>query len=328
MGKEFNWIDRYFRQPYLDSRHAPGALGIGDDAAIIPASFFQHDSFRWAVSTDTLNEGVHFTSDMPPGVIAYKALAVNISDMAAMGAEPKYFFLALSLPSQLEGDMEAWLADFSEGLKHAAGQFQVVLMGGDTCRSVSGISISITMMGKISKDQALLRSEAQVGDYMYVSGELGWAALGLQVQQGKLKLPAPFEEQAIQALYAPKPQVSLGRALLGIANACIDLSDGLIGDALHIADASGVGIEIELDTLPLPSKDIGQSEQALLQHALCGGEDYVLCFTVPEKNLPQLKLLSEEHPLWCVGRCVEGGGVKWLEGRLEKPKGLSSFQHF
>ncbi len=327
MGKEFNWIERYFRQPFSYQKNIPGILGIGDDAALIPASL-KSDASHWAVSTDTLNEGVHFTTDMPPDTVAYKALAVNISDMAAMGSDPQYFFLALSLPAQKEGEMEAWLADFSGGLKQAAEQFQVVLMGGDTCRSVSGISVSITVMGKVAKDQALLRSGAQVGDHVYVSGELGWAALGLQVQQGQLKLPAPFQEQAIQALYAPKPQVALGRALLGIANSAIDISDGLMGDALHIADASDVGIEIELDKLPLPSKDIGLSEQALLQLALCGGEDYQLCFTVAEKNLPQLKLISEEHSLWCVGRCVEGSGVKWQEGRLENPKGLSSFQHF
>lgn len=335
---EFDWINQYFREPFAWSNSADlgSALGIGDDAAIVSSGNDQ----SWVVATDTLNQGIHFTADMSAEVLAYKALAVNLSDLAAMGASPSYFFCALSLPDWPKARLEVWLADFSKSLLKTANTYDIRLMGGDTCKSVSGLSVTMTVMGCLPVQQVgLRRSSAQVGDRIYVSGELGWAGLGLQVQRGQLLLAEQDAKKALQALYYPKPQVALGQTLLGTAHAAIDLSDGLQGDLTHICEESKVSAVIDLDALPLPALTTSSaallSKKALLGYGLTAGEDYQLCFTIAEDKIGWLEEIPNEFAVTCIGQiedCTEPcirycGSDSVLMSKHEHGK-FSSFQHF
>ena len=267
---EFDLIHTFFDHP---TRRAD--LGIGDDCALLSPS----PGMQWAVSTDMLVQGRHFFADVDPFALGHKALAVNLSDLAAMGAKPVAFTLALALP-HID---KPWLQAFSQGLLALADTHGCELVGGDT--TAGPLNISITVMGEVPKGQALTRSGAQVGDDIYVSGHLGWARLGLAQLNGEIRLPDWQKQLALQALTLPSPRVACGLALRGLAHAAVDLSDGLAGDLGHILNRSGVGALLdevalaqtmgtEFDTLAWPH---AQSAQWVLG----GGDDYELCFTAP-----------------------------------------------
>lgn len=265
MPSEFDLIARHFTRP------APGAvLGVGDDAALMRAS----PGMDLAVSTDMLVAGRHFYPDTDPYLLGRKALAVNLSDLAAMGARPRWATLALALP---EPD-ESWLAAFSAGLLELAAEYGVDLVGGDTTRGP--LNLCITILGEVEAGRALRRDAARAGDDIWVSGNLGGAALALRFLQGQAALPEEAARDALARLEAPIPRVALGRALVvGQVRAAIDLSDGLLGDLGHILERSGLGAEVQVDALPLHPALAQVSLEAARACALAGGDDYELCFT-------------------------------------------------
>lgn len=277
---EFDVITRYFSQTFPD--RADVIFGIGDDAALcIPPKGMQ-----LAIAIDTLIAGVHFPQTTAPKDIGYKALAVNLSDMAAMGATPAWMTLALTCPPDTT---ENWLADFSSGLRELAEDYQVSLIGGDT--TTGPLTITIQVTGFVPAQLALYRHGAQPGDGIYVTGTLGDAGLGLASIQQQFSLPALAQHQVESRLNRPTPRLQAGQALRGIANSAIDVSDGLVADLGHILAASQVGASIYLDQLPLSTVLREQlSLESAWQLALSAGDDYELCFTVPQH---QEKLLSK-----------------------------------
>jgi len=266
MMGEFDLIARYFKRP---AKRSP--LGVGDDCALLaPAAGMQ-----LAVSSDMLVEGRHFLSTVDPARLGHKALAVNLSDLAACGAKPLAFTLALSLP----GVDEAWLEAFSRGLFALADAHGCELVGGDTTRGP--LTIAITVFGEVPHGEALLRSGARAGDDIWVSGSLGDARLALEVLRGAVALDGAGFERVRVAMEQPEPRVALGLALRGVASAAIDVSDGLAGDLGHLLSRSGVGASIDLDALPR-SADVAALPAGLQQVLLLsGGDDYELVFTAP-----------------------------------------------
>ena len=269
MMSEFDLIARYFTRPV---RHSALTLGVGDDCALLQP----RADHELAISTDMLVEGRHFFSDADANALGHKALAVNLSDLAAMGAEPLAFTLALALPSIDEN----WLSAFSKGLFALADQHNIALIGGDTTKGP--LTMSITVFGDIPTGQALRRSQAKVGDDIWVSGTLGDARLALSAMQGKLVLETHAFNQAAVHLHRPIPRIALGMALRDVAHAAIDISDGLLGDLQHVLKQSNVGATLHADDLPLG--EILKSTQTTTvchEFALNGGDDYELCFTAP-----------------------------------------------
>ncbi|MBT3457260.1 MAG: thiamine-phosphate kinase [Thiotrichales bacterium] len=307
---EFDLIKNYFNWPLSDPSIE---LGVGDDAAL-----FQIDSdCQLVTSTDTLSEGVHFFKDAHPGDIAYKSLAVNLSDIAAMGAQAKCFTLSLTLP-KLD---ESWLQAFSDSLREASEFFNVSLIGGDTTKGP--LNITITIMGTVKKSKAIKRSGAKNGDDIYVSGDLGRAALCLKkINEGSQ--PSTTE---LNKLNKPVPRLSLGSALKNIASSCIDISDGLEQDLSHILSASKVGAIIDSNNLPLSDtvKEYIKSTQDW-GLPLCGGDDYELCFTSDKSNQSEIKKLSENLKV----RITKIGVINnSLNLNIKGYDGLSkSFKHF
>jgi thiamine-monophosphate kinase len=269
---EFELIARYFKRP---ARRA--ALGIGDDCALLQA----RPGTQLAISSDMLVAGQHFFPDVDPALLGHKALAVNLSDLAACGARPLAFTLALALP---QAD-EAWLAAFARGLFALADAHDCELIGGDTTRGP--LNICITVMGEVpvldGRSQALLRSGARPGDDLYVSGQLGDARLGLHALQGQQPLTPALLTQSRARLEQPTPRVTLGLALRGVASAAMDVSDGLQGDLGHLLAASNCGATLQTDVLQtLMMTDAGLSPEQRLEYVLAGGDDYELLFTAPE----------------------------------------------
>lgn len=261
IASEFELIDEYFTWPQSDD---DVELGIGDDAAVLKTNG------SLVACADTLVAGVHFSEDMSPEAIGWKALAVNLSDCAAMGARPRWFTLCLSLP-----DIDThWLQGFSAGLRRCAEAFGVSLVGGDTTRGP--LSITINAFGDLSSDGVLCRSTAQIGQLIGVTGSLGRAAYCLN--RWRITQTHPSDDNR---LWWPEPRIEEGQLLAGIASAAIDVSDGLMGDLLHVLKQSQVAAQIHVDRLPL-------GEQASLEQGLAGGEDYELVFTLDVKQLPYL----------------------------------------
>ena len=286
---EFDLIQRYFacHKPI----NAEAALGIGDDCALIN---LPHDQ-QLAVTTDTMVEGVHFLADVDPEALGHKLLAVNLSDLAAMGAKPFAVTLSLSLP-RID---PVWLQAFSQGFMQLAQAHAVDLLGGDT---TSGpLTLTVQAMGFVPPSQALLRSAARPGDLIYLSGQIGDAGLGLKIRLNQY----PFEESsALQALERPQPQIATGLALRGVAGACIDISDGLAADLGHILAKSAVGARIDWDALPLsPAVMRYIDATGDWQMPLIAGDDYQLCFTVP----PDQQDLVPDH-------CVKIGKIEFEAG--------------
>jgi len=292
-------------------------LGIGDDAAIldIPAHL------ELVVCVDTLVEGVHFPESTEPAAIGYKSLAVNLSDLAAMGAIPSWFFMALTLPSE----NSAWLDGFAAGMAGLARDSGIMLAGGDT---TSGpLSVTVTALGLIEKDQALTRSGADAGDLVVISGRPGSAAHALKVL-GAGEAPAPDD---LSALEYPVPRLQLGTALLGLATSCIDLSDGLLSDLGHILEKSGVGAELDLERLPCPESLVGRSTEYRWPLQLAGGDDYELCFTVPPGSETGLEEIAKTCgvELTVIGHITSQTGIELntATGELFQPD-VTGYRHF
>jgi thiamine-monophosphate kinase len=303
---EFDLIRRYF------TRTAPGAeLGVGDDAALVRVA----PGMELAVSTDMLVQGTHFFPEADPRELGHKALAVNLSDLAAMGARPRWALLALSLPAE----DPAWLQGFSDGFFALAAAHGVDLIGGDTTRGP--LSICITIMGETPQGAALQRAGAQPGDDVWVSGTLGEAALGLAHLQGRVQLPPEALAACMTRLHRPQPRVALGLALRDLAHAAIDISDGLLADLGHVLERSGVGARLRLDALPVSARlqaglataASATAESALALHcALAGGDDYELCFTAKPERRPEIERVGRhlEVPLRRVGIIFAGRGCE------------------
>lgn len=279
-------------------QHAP-LLGIGDDGAVIAC----HPNEELVITTDMLVADRHFFADADPYLVGKKSLAVNLSDLAAMGANPTGFTLALALPKQ----KQAWLHGFANGLFDLADLFDCHLIGGDTCQGP--LTISITAFGVVPNGQAIKRSGAQVGDSIWVSGELGDARLALGHHKNEWSLNLESEElnRINHRLHSPLPRVALGIALREIATAGLDISDGLLGDLRHILEASHVGARINVDALPRSQVLRRQAEVIQYQCAASGGDDYELCFTANPNQHDNITSLSKELrlPLTCIGQVTE-----------------------
>jgi thiamine-monophosphate kinase len=321
---EFDLIARYFTRP---AQHA--AVGVGDDCALINPS----PGMQLAISSDMLVEGRHFFADVSPYALGHKALAVNLSDLAACGATPVAFTLALALPSIDEG----WLQEFSRGLWALAGVHGCELIGGDTTQGP--LNICITVFGEVPRGQALLRSGAHIGDDIYVSGTLGDARLALDALQGHIQLPADVLAQARLRLEQPTPRVALGTALRGIATSCIDISDGLAGDLGHILKASGVGAQVDTEiTMNLVAANAhndwarGQFDpQKWLATVFSGGDDYELAFTAPPtaKGAVQAASSSSQTPVTRIGVIQSQPGLRLVDGLGQRVSArFASFDHF
>lgn len=316
---EFDLIDRYFKRP---ARRSP--LGVGDDCALLAPK----PGMQLAVSTDMLVEGRHFLSTVDPFKLGHKALAVNLSDLAACGAAPLAFTLALALPEA----NEAWLAPFARGLLALADEFDCELVGGDTTRGP--LNICITVFGEVPAGGALLRSAARAGDDIYVSGTLGDARLALEVFRGGLSVPAAAFELARARMEQPTPRVALGQALRGIATAAIDVSDGLLGDLGHVLRQSKVGARIDVDAafgLLATSNVAGLPAERQLEFVLAGGDDYELAFTAPPAQRGAIEAAAKESrtAVTRIGRIEAEPGLRLFDaGGQRVTRTYGSFDHF
>jgi thiamine-monophosphate kinase len=326
---EFDLIERYFKRPTHKA-----ALGVGDDCALLRPT----QGMQLAVSSDMLVEGRHFLSTVDPTRLGHKALAVNLSDLAAVGAEPLAFTLALSMPRV----DETWLAGFSMGLLRLADAHGCELVGGDTTQGP--LNICITVFGEVPPGDALLRQNAQVGDDIYISGTVGDARLALEVFRGTHSISGEAFEQARLRMEQPTPRVELGTALRAVANAAIDVSDGLLGDLGHILKRSGVGAQIDTTWLQaagyfgdarLPAgvtpvmADLPWNKR--LEFALSGGDDYELCFTAPvnQRELVHAAAWETNTPVTRIGRITQEQGLVVLDPQGQSiAKRFASFDHF
>ena len=315
---EFELIKKYFLSKFYSPTLV--AIGVGDDAAVINTS----PNEQLVVSVDTLNLGVHFSEDMPAFDVGYKALAVNLSDMAAMGARPKWFTLALSLP---EVD-ETWIEQFSQGMLSLAQQYDVALVGGDTTRGP--LSITIQIAGTVPVEKALTRAGAKPGDAIYVTGTLGDAAAALAIIKNELCLDMENRECLEKRLYRPTPRVETGLALSSIASACIDISDGLAADLGHVLEASGVGAEINREDLPLSTGLQQLEKKQQITFALHGGDDYELCFTAPASASTKIEALGDrlDCAITCIGKIIPEPGLYQVANGKRVAVAAKGFDHF
>ena len=325
---EFDLIKRYFTRSTANA-----VLGVGDDCALLAP----RPGTQLAISSDMLVEGRHFFADVDPASLGHKALAVNLSDLAACGAKPLAFTLALALPKV----DEPWLDGFSRGLLTLANLHGCELVGGDTTQGP--LNICITVFGEVpvvnGRSQALLRSGAQAGDDIYVSGTLGDARLALAALRGEMALPVEIFAPARARLERPTPRVALGLALRDVATAAIDVSDGLLGDLQHVLDASGVGAVIDtsiaIELIASCARYLGAtsifSSEKQLQYVLAGGDDYELIFTAPTAAREAVQAASAQTgtPVTRIGRVETNPGLRLIdaEGR-DVPNTFASFDHF
>lgn len=319
---EFELIRKFFQRPVHRS-----PLGVGDDCALLAPA----PGMQLAVSTDMLVEGRHFFADVNPQFLGHKALAVNLSDLAAIGAKPLAFTLALSLP---RADA-SWCQAFADGLFALAGQHQCELVGGDTTQGP--LTICITVFGEVPAGQALLRSGAQVHDDIWVSGSLGDARIALDALLRQHALPPAVLAQARQRLEQPTPRVALGLALRGIATSCLDISDGLLGDLNHILEASQVGACIDANITRGLMRARRHPMMAALAMSridactLAGGDDYELCFTAPPDAQSAVREAAAQAgvPVTCIGRIEAERGVRVMApGGQQLPLRFAGFEHF
>ena len=319
---EFELIRKFFQRP---ARRSP--LGVGDDCALLAPA----PGMQLAVSTDMLVEGRHFFADVHPKLLGHKALAVNLSDLAASGASPLAFTLALSMP---RADA-SWCQAFADGLFALAEQHDCELVGGDTTQGP--LNICITVFGEVPAGQALLRSGAQVDDDIWVSGSLGDARIALDALLRQHALPPAVLAQARQRLEQPTPRVALGMALRGIASSCLDVSDGLLGDLNHILEASRVGARIDANI----TRSLMQARRHPMMAALAmsridactlaGGDDYELCFTAPSSAQAAVRDAAAQAgvPVTCIGRIEAERGIRVMTpGGQQLPLRFAGFEHF
>jgi thiamine-monophosphate kinase len=321
MLSEFALIERYFAHSAV--QRGDVALGVGDDAALLRVP----PGVELAATVDTLIEGVHFLPGADPESLGHKALAVNLSDLAAMGAEPAWVSLALTLP----GADERWLEGFARGFHALAGAHGVQLVGGDTTRGA--LSISVQAFGFVPAGEALRRSAARPGDLIYVTGTLGDAGLGLEAALGRLAAGSEQAAWLVGRLNRPTPRIAAGLALRGIAHAAIDISDGLRADLGHILAASGVGATVHVERLPLSPAFIALAGgEAGWEVALSAGDDYELCFTVPVAREAQLARALADFGCACtrIGVIEEQPGLRLLRasGSAFVPEAGGGYEHF
>jgi len=315
MTPEFNLIKTHF------TRSTPNTnLGVGDDAALIslPAGM------ELAISADMLVAGTHFFVNCDAFQLGWKSLAVNVSDMAAMGANPKWATLAIALPEI----NNIWLATFSKGFFACAEKFNIDLIGGDTTRGP--LTISVQIMGEVPVGKAIKRSGAKIDDEIWVSGKLGDAAMALAHIQGKLRLPNEVFTTCAKALHEPQPRVELGLKLRDLANSAIDISDGLLADLGHILEQSNVGATIKISSIPHSQfADLGDKD--ILKMILAGGDDYELCFTASSSNHSKIIKLADSLgiPMSCIGQITKSNNlvILGLDGEVLDFK-ETGFDHF
>ena len=315
---EFELIRNFFAAAPCAQGGAGVALGIGDDCALLDVPFGE----QLAISTDTLVAGVHFADPCDPFLLGQRSLAVAASDLAAMGATPLAFTLALTLPT-VEA---AWLEAFTRGLNLMAQACDLRLIGGDTTRGP--LCLTVTVFGRVPKSQALSRSGARPGDLLCVGGELGNAAGALPLVLGQRSATPAIAEALLAHYWSPQPQFALGQALRNKATSALDISDGLLADCGHIALASQVGLQIDSDRVPTSlALQAFLGDAGAQQAALSGGDDYVLAFTLPAVELPTL--LADGWPIHVIGRVTEGQGVSLIDkhGHDITPA-IRGYQHF
>ncbi|MDH6170165.1 thiamine-monophosphate kinase [Variovorax boronicumulans] len=316
---EFDLITRYFKRP---AKRSP--LGVGDDCALLAPA----PGMQLAVSSDMLVEGRHFLSTVEPARLGHKALAVNLSDLAACGAKPLAFTLALALP----GVDEHWLEGFSRGLFALADEHGCELVGGDTTRGP--LNICITVFGEVPAGAALLRSGARAGDDIWVSGTLGDARLALEVFRGTITLPAEVFAQARARMEQPSPRVALGQALRGIASAAVDVSDGLVGDLGHILGSSNVGATLDVNSTVRTVMAAGTASlgaEMLRTCALSGGDDYELVFTAPPSARAAVEQAGKDSTtrVTRIGRIDAEAGLRIVDASgAPVSQRFGSFDHF
>ena len=314
---EFDLIERFFKRP---AQRQP--LGVGDDCALLAPA----PGTQLAVSSDMLVEGRHFLPGADPRQLGHKCLAVNLSDLAACGARPLAFTLALALPAA----DEAWLAPFSEGLLALADAHGCELVGGDTTRGP--LNLCLTVFGEVPAGQALLRSGARDGDDLYVSGTLGDARLALQAMRGEVTVPAPVLAAARERLDRPTPRVALGLALRGLATSAIDISDGLLGDLGHVLRASGVGATVDADAAAnlLATAD-AVGPELRRAYTLAGGDDYELAFTAPPAAREAVRAAAAQADtrVTRIGQIEAARGLRLVDAHGQSVPGhFASFDHF
>jgi len=315
LPREFELIARYFRRPVVD----PAVLiGSGDDAALVMPSG------SVALSTDTLVTGVHFLDTIAPERLGWRALAVNLSDMAAMGARPRWFTLALTLPHSNPD----WLNSFAEGLYACAESFDISLIGGDV--TAGPLCLSVHIAGEVAGTDVLKRAGAQPGDGIFVTGSIGDAAAGLQIATSETAA-TPDARFLLDRYEIPTPRIEAGLALRGLASAAIDISDGLVADLGRLCAASACGARIDVAHLPL-SKALQSYvvEKSAREFALCGGDDYELCFTAPKAATAQLAVVFESLSVEVtqIGECVSGERIDCHLNRKPFPVPEKGYEHF
>ncbi len=326
MSGEFNLIEKYLSNRQQQRKDVD--LAQGDDCALVRCP----DNVRIAVSTDTLVAGTHFLPDTKPEWVAHKALVSNLSDLAAMGATPAWVSMALTMP---EAD-EVWLKSFTDAFFALADYYSVQLIGGDTTKGP--LSITLTVQGFVPQDRALCRDGAKIGDWIYVTGNLGESKAGLAVILDPVCRDKPFADKLEERHYHTTPRILAGQALLNLASACVDISDGLLADLQHILKRSAVGACVDIDALPLSDPLIafcGSTEKAQ-QLALTSGEEYELCFTVPEafRGMLESTLAHTGTPLTCIGQIRAEGTFELLKdgNRLSEEQQakwqLHGYDHF
>lgn len=314
---EFGIIDRYFRRQRVQRDDVP--LGVGDDAAVVRP----RPDRELVVTTDVLVNGVHFPEDTPPDAVGHKALAVNLSDVAAMGAAPAWATLGLTL----EKVDEAWLESFCSGFFELAEEFDVQLVGGDVTRGP--LTVAVQVIGIVGEAGCMTRRGARENDVIYVSGTLGDAALGLQATGGMIIAAERDRAYFENRLQRPSPRVALGQAIAPYASAAIDISDGLAADLGHICEASGTGAVVDVAAVPVSEAYRRCLPQVGWEPAVGFGDDYELCFTVPPDRVQRVEALGAdiEPKITRVGH-ISGDGIQWLYG--DKPYSVhdQGYQHF
>ena len=316
---ESELITRFFRSCGAQRRDV--ALGVGDDAALLECA----PGMQLVATTDTLVAGVHFPESTPPAAIGHRALAVNLSDIAAMGARPAWALLALTMPSA----EERWLEEFAAGFGTLARAHDVALAGGDTTRGP--LTITVALLGQVPRGRALTRAGGRAADLLYVSGSPGDAAAGLAIVQGRLSAPPEAAPYLRERFLLPTPRVALGERLAGLARACMDVSDGLLGDAGKLAAASGVGVEIAFEALPVsPPLVAALGENAARELALTGGDDYELIFAVDPARAAQLEraLPAQEWHYRQIGVLRGAPGARVTRAGTVMEFSHSGYRHF
>ncbi len=323
---EFSIIERFAQR--ASNCRADVRLGIGDDAAVVAVP----SGMELVVSMDTLVEGVHFLPGTEPRLLGYKALAVNLSDLAAMGAEPAWATMALTLPES----NSQWIEEFADGFFSLADQYSLALIGGDITQGP--LTVTVQVHGFVPVGAALQRAGAKVGDHIAVTGTLGDAGMGLQMAKNQVSPLTDDHRYVINRWQCPEPRIGAGVALRGIATSCIDISDGLLGDMGHVLSISGVGASIIVDRIPLSDafrrlseKHYANDSKGLYHFPLTAGDDYELCFTVPDAAQARLAkvldLIGVQYTI--IGMIRKGSGVSCVrdDGQAYEPHG-SGYQHF